>query len=164
MCIGADVCYVHRELLNGVLYTTWNCLRESETFIDLVCNHGAFNSDIETYACCSDIDNCNENLEIVLPIEVPTEQMSFVGVPSPTTLPPRPSPTFAPMIITSSITQPLPLLVSSDSSPLVQSTKPDVVVPSTAAMQPATSLVPESTTAPTISSSKGMHCKSVTNR
>ena len=163
MCTGVDVCYVHRELLNGVFYTIWNCLKEELNSVNLVCN-GAFNTDTEGYACCNDMDNCNQNLEIVLPIEVPTEQMSFVGVPSPTTLPPRPSPTFAPMIITSSITQPLPLLVSSDSSPLVQPTKPDVVVPSTAAIQPVTSLVPESTTAPTVSSSKGMHCKSVTNR
>ena len=58
------------------------------------------------------------------------------------------------MNISSSITQPVPLLVS---SPLVQSTKP-VVVPSTVnvAMQP-TSLVPESTSDPTV---KGMYISS----
>ena len=150
MCTGADVCYVHRELLNGVFYTIWNCLKEELNSVDLVCN-GAFNTDTEGYACCNDMDNCNQNLEIVLPIEVPTEQMSFVGVPSPTTLPPKQSSTFTPVIImniSSSITHPLPLLVS---SPLVQSTKP-VVVPSTA-MQSTTSLVPESTSVPTV---KGM--------
>ena len=150
MCTGADVCYVHRELLNGVFYTTWYCLKEELNYVDLVCN-GAFNTDTEGYACCNDMDNCNQNLEIVLPIEVPTEQI----VPSTTTVLPRPSSTFMAAIAvntSSSIIEPVPLLSSS----AVQSTNPVAVLPPAtflstvnAAMKP-TSLVPESTSVPTI--------------
>ena len=151
MCSG-DVCYVHQELLNGVFYTTWNCLRESEhNIIDIVCNQGAFNTNIETYICCRDADNCNQNLEIV---EVPTDQIPII-VPSTTTVSPRPSSTFLPMTaVNTSIVQlsvPLP-----ESSSAVQSTTRPVAVLPTAVpstvheMQPEISSVPESTSVPSI--------------
>ena len=63
-CSG-DVCYIHKELLNGVIYTNWNCLRESEHHIDKVCG-GAFNTATEGYKCCQNGDNCNEGLQLEL--------------------------------------------------------------------------------------------------
>ena len=57
MCTG-DVCYIHKQLKNdGIIYTDWHCLEESNPthHIDAVCNRGAFNTDIEAYACCSDV-------------------------------------------------------------------------------------------------------------
>jgi hypothetical protein len=69
-CTG-DVCYIRKVLHDdGILYSTWNCLRESVHHIDLICD-GAFNTATEQYICCSDRDNCNENIEIELPIERP---------------------------------------------------------------------------------------------
>ena len=84
MCSGADACYVHRELLNGVFYTTWNCLREPMNYIDKVCNDGSFNTDTEGYICCNSEDNCNQNLQIVLPIErpQPTSTDAVTSIPS----------------------------------------------------------------------------------
>lgn len=69
-CTG-DICYARKVLDdNGVLYSTWNCLSESiNQHIDHICNRGSFNTDTEQYICCSDRDNCNENIRIVLPIE-----------------------------------------------------------------------------------------------
>ena len=69
-CTG-DICYVHKVLHDdGVYYSTWNCLRESiNQHIDHICNQGSFNTDTEEYICCSDRDNCNENIRIELPIE-----------------------------------------------------------------------------------------------
>ena len=155
VCSG-DVCYVHRELINGVFYTTWNCLRESEHHIDLICDRGAFNTDTDAYACCRDADNCNQNLEIVLPVEVPVEQIPII-VPSTTTASPRPPLTFSPMIAVNNISSPImqlvPLLESS--SAIQSTTRPVAVLPSAVPstvheMQPETSLVPESTSVPSI--------------
>lgn len=81
------MCYVHRELLNGVYYTNWNCLREamnSEQNIDLICK-GAHNTDTEEYFCCSDSNNCNENVQIVLPIERPQPVSTGAATTAPLT-------------------------------------------------------------------------------
>ena len=52
-----------------MFYTVWQCLSESEGHhIDLICD-GAFNTDTEAYACCSDGDNCNKDIIITLPTE-----------------------------------------------------------------------------------------------
>ena len=69
-CTG-DICYVHKVLQDGVYYSSWNCLIESVHHIDPVCNKGSFNTATEEYICCSDRDNCNENIRIELPIERP---------------------------------------------------------------------------------------------
>ena len=75
-CSG-DKCYVYRQLRDGVFYTVWDCLSKSEGHaIDLICN-GAFNTDTGAYACCSDGDNCNEHLDVKLPIEITTLEEAF---------------------------------------------------------------------------------------
>ena len=52
-------------------------------YIDKVCNDGSFNTDTEGYICCSE-DNCNQNLQIVLPIErpQPTSTDAVTSTPS----------------------------------------------------------------------------------
>ena len=152
-CSG-DVCYVRRTLENGVFYTTWDCLRRSVHHIDLICG-GAFDSSTDRYVCCSDSNNCNEHLQIALPIELPTEQSTII--PSTTTQLGPSSSTIVPInnIISPSIIQPsAPAVTLLDSSSIgMQSTKLAIVAPSTvssvnAAVQ-STSLVPESTSVPT---------------
>ena len=73
MCSG-DVCYVRRFLKDGVIYTKWGCLSYSnpEHHIDLICDNGAFNGAADHYTCCTDRNNCNEHIEVVLPIEKAT--------------------------------------------------------------------------------------------
>ena len=160
-CSG-DACYVHRELLNGVFYTTWNCLIELVHHnIDLICQ-GSFNAHTEGYACCNDADRCNRNLKIVLPIEVPNEQiLSTINVTSTATIQPRPSSTFTPaMPVRTSAMQPSVALLESSSVVHIQSTRRLPILPSavsstahaSAAVQ-LTSVVPESTSVPSI---KGM--------
>ena len=70
-CSG-DMCYVRRFVrVDGVIATVWGCLHHHDDHIDLVCDEGAFNQATEQYRCCNDRTNCNEHVEIVLPIELP---------------------------------------------------------------------------------------------
>ena len=79
-CSG-DVCYIRRWLQEGVIFTKWGCLhRSNPTYnVDLICN-GDWNRIDSNYTCCHST-KCNEHIEIVLPIELPTTG----GVPSATT-------------------------------------------------------------------------------
>ena len=145
-----------------MFYTTWNCLRRADHHIDLICDQGSFNTYTEGYACCNDADLCNQNLKIVLPIEVPNEQiLSTINVTSTATIQPRPSSTFTPaMPVRTSAMQPSVALLESSSVVHIQSTRRLPILPSavsstahaSAAVQ-LTSVVPESTSVPSI---KGM--------
>ena len=97
-CSG-DLCYVRRFLhSDGVIYTKWGCLQTAIHHVNLICEQGAFNSDTEHYTCCSDEDNCNENMRIVLPIEHSTEAatpttVSTLAMPTTTEEPAQPTTT-----------------------------------------------------------------------